>query len=535
MKLETLAAEVRPRGHWEAIDLGFRLVRPHLACMLRASCVVTLPVFLLVQLLLWDSLVLASLVMWWFKPLWERVHLHVLSRSLFGDTPTVRETVEAFRGYGFRQWLAWLTIRRLSPTRSLDLPITQLEQLDGAERTRRLTVLRRGEAAAGASWLMVVCIHLEGFLLLGGLLLAQLFVPESIDANVFSWFFGIEEGDSKLPLLANNLSYHLAALLVAPFYVGGGFGLYINRRTILEGWDVEIAFRRIADRSSARRVQEPAGRAAVAALLVVLFAGLSLCSAPAGATTEGAGLEPAIDAVDRESSEVDEARERIKLVLAGDAFHEPDTVSVPRFIFDWSFDLDEASEDESWPAGLIALLRFLAEALAWISEFVLVALAVAVLVYCAYRYRDTIAEALGQQRGSRPDYRQPTELLGMDVRPESLPDDVIHQVLELWQRGDKRAAVALLYRATLVELMRSYDVSFAAGSTERDCVRAARQRVGGDCAGYFAALTRSWQLTAYAHRPPALESLEELCARWPHFFRSASHPEGEPQGGESVG
>ena len=39
----------------------------------------------------------------------------------------------------------------------------------------------------------------------------------------------------------------LALSIVAPFYVAGGFALYLTRRTELEAWDIEISFRRIRD------------------------------------------------------------------------------------------------------------------------------------------------------------------------------------------------------------------------------------------------------------------------------------------------
>ena len=36
--------------------------------------------------------------------------------------------------------------------------------------------------------------------------------------------------------------------LIEPFYVGAGFALYLNCRTRIEGWDVELAFKRLARR-----------------------------------------------------------------------------------------------------------------------------------------------------------------------------------------------------------------------------------------------------------------------------------------------
>jgi uncharacterized membrane protein len=34
--------------------------------------------------------------------------------------------------------------------------------------------------------------------------------------------------------------------IIEPLYVAAGFALYLNRRTHLEGWDIELIFRRIA-------------------------------------------------------------------------------------------------------------------------------------------------------------------------------------------------------------------------------------------------------------------------------------------------
>jgi hypothetical protein len=40
----------------------------------------------------------------------------------------------------------------------------------------------------------------------------------------------------------------LATTLIEPFFVGAGFGLYLNRRTEIEAWDVEMALRRLRER-----------------------------------------------------------------------------------------------------------------------------------------------------------------------------------------------------------------------------------------------------------------------------------------------
>ena len=48
--------------------------------------------------------------------------------------------------------------------------------------------------------------------------------------------------------LEDAIVYALVILALEPFYVAAGFALYLNRRTLLEGWDIELALRRIAER-----------------------------------------------------------------------------------------------------------------------------------------------------------------------------------------------------------------------------------------------------------------------------------------------
>ena len=53
-------------------------------------------------------------------------------------------------------------------------------------------------------------------------------------------------------------------------------------------------------------------------------------------------------------------------------------------------------------------------------------------------------------RGCRTPFVAPSHVRDLDIRPESLPDDVGAAALALWQRGEQRAALALLYRGHAV-------------------------------------------------------------------------------------
>ena len=95
MELDRLQAELRSRGSHEAIDLGFAMVRRWSGPVWRAWAATVLPAWVLIVVCCWSVPWLAVLIIWWLKPLWDRVPLHVLSRSLFGATPTVREVLRA--------------------------------------------------------------------------------------------------------------------------------------------------------------------------------------------------------------------------------------------------------------------------------------------------------------------------------------------------------------------------------------------------------------------------------------------------------
>ncbi|HAQ27741.1 MAG TPA: DUF4129 domain-containing protein, partial [Pseudomonas sp.] len=166
MRLNETSMEIRPRSAWEALDLGCLLARRHAGLLMLSWAALTLPLFAVLSILTWQYPTLSLLLFWWLKPLYERLPLFILSHTLFGDTPTLGRSLRALPGVLRPQWLASVTWRRFSPTRSFDLPVLQLEGLSGAARRERLIVLGRRNSSA-ATWLTIIGMHLEGALSLG--------------------------------------------------------------------------------------------------------------------------------------------------------------------------------------------------------------------------------------------------------------------------------------------------------------------------------------------------------------------------------
>lgn len=147
MRLTESNVAIRPRTSWEAIDLGVLMVREHRLLLMSSWAIVTLPLFALLSLLLWDYPSIALFVFWWLKPAFDRLPLMILSQALFGDTPTLKQALRAWPSTLKNQLLPSLLWRRLSLTRSFQLPVQQLENLAGDERARRLSLLnQKGQA-----------------------------------------------------------------------------------------------------------------------------------------------------------------------------------------------------------------------------------------------------------------------------------------------------------------------------------------------------------------------------------------------------
>ncbi len=516
MQLTDASVSIRPRSPWEALDLGILLAQRHAGLLMASWALVTLPLFAALSLLLWRYPSLALLLFWWLKPLYERLPLHILSRALFGDTPTLGESLRAVPGLLRPQWFASLTWRRLSTTRSFDLPVQQLEGLGGTTRRQRLVTLglRGGRAA---SWLTVVGVHLEGALWLGLLGVLYLMLPAQL-VQSWNWQELLGLGSEWLWLEhLSNLLYALVLVVWEPIYVACGFSLYLNRRTQLEAWDIELAFRRLRQRLSD----------AVPVLLLVC--GLALW--PAG-DAAWATPAPAPDAAQagpetrrllNQPLTSEAARQRIGELLEQPPFQHRETVTR------WRFG-DTAGEQE--PGALARLLESLLqggklwqslERLAQVLEILLwtaLALLVALLLW---RYRDWL-RTFGV-RLPRPRIRPKpatNQLFGLDVAPENLPLDVAAEAERLWQEHP-REALGLLYRALLSRLLHEFQLPLKAAHTEGEILRQVRRLERAELTRFAETLTRHWQAQAYGHRNAAAATGAELCAAWRALFAQERH------------
>jgi len=105
----------------------------------------------------------------------------------------------------------------------------------------------------------------------------------------------------------------------------------------------------------------------------------------------------------------------------------------------------------------------------------------------------------------------PTHVRDLDIRPESLPDDIGAAALEMWQRGEHRGALALLYRGLLSRLAHVHQVPIRDSTTEGDCLALAQQHLSLERNAYVADLIRVWTRVVYGGRDAADDEVQRLC------------------------
>ncbi|MEJ2529564.1 MAG: hypothetical protein P8Z39_05675 [Gammaproteobacteria bacterium] len=484
MQLDAISAKIRPRNHWEGVDLGFVMARQWFMPLWGLWWVTAAPVVLLSLCiyLVFDSTILFSLIVWWLKPLYEPMLLYWLSRRLFGEELSMREVMGEWRRILLPRLLGNLTLFRFSANRSFFMPVSHLERLSGTARRDRVRVLRENQSAG--SWLTIVGVHIETILSFGILALVLFLLPSSMLPD--SIFDAMTSEQHWIQWL-DYLFWLVTMSLFAPFYVAGGFALYLTRRSQLEAWDLELAFRRMEPRFMHKR-----GGLSHSILASLLVAVMLL---PLTNTSSAAELPSR-----------EESHRIITEVMSDKVFgtsHEEHywrRISEPKE--------PKVFSPFSWAGTLATLLEYLA----WFA----VAVGVGLLIFHLSRMLDWLPK---QQPRDRSGSRQPAVLFGMPINPNSLPDDVPGTVRQLLESGKIRQALSLLYRATLARLVHECQLRIPDSATESECRSLVAASRPGQDTEHFGRLTLLWIGCAYGHLDPKAEQIITLSDSWQGLYR----------------
>ena len=475
MRLEDVTAEIRPRTDWEAVDLGLAMVRRDFwRCYVVWWLALLLPALAAGWLLKGAPLLLIPLL-WWFKPVGSRMVLFELSRRLFGEKPSWGSVFRQIPGAWTRRFFYRLIWARFSPWLPVVLAVEDLEGLRRSSYSKRASQLAlRGDGVV--MWIFLLADLAAAWVAVSLFLLAVTLLPEGQEGP---WQLAAETFDISRPQdIPPVISWTAVACtmigmsLTDLFVTGAGFGIYVNNRTWLEGWDVELAFKRLGKRL--------AGIAAIFAIVCSVF------------------LAPVARAQDGERTPAEVIRE---------------VKSHPDFkVHEEIRKIPKDKSGSSWPdfSGM--------EQFTIVMGYALLALLIGLIVWLIWRYRHVFQLKMSGEKIKAP---APVAkvVMGMQVTAESLPKDIPARVLALWREGKHHEALALLYRGTISKVIDASRVDIQESDTEGDCLRRVVAAGNGAHPGYFRGLTETWMKLAYAGMVPADSDIVTLCNEWPYVER----------------
>ena len=472
MRLDQVTAEIRPRSDWEAVDLGFAMVRSDFwLCFTVWWLALALPT-LVAGFLLWDHPAILLVLFWWWKPAGSRMVLFEISRRLFGEQPSWRSVWRQIPRVWYRRFFHRFVWARFSPWLPVTLAVEDLEGLSGkAYKQRCAQVVRRGEGVV--MWIYFSAEFIAAWMALAILGLVHMLIPDGQDS---AWRLATDmwnpDQAMEVPLLilrTVTVCAMLSISLTDLFVIGSGFGVYINNRTWIEGWDVELAFKRLAQRLTK------------AIVLVMAFVVI-------GVNGTAFGNEPKTPA------------EIIREVKTHPDF-KVHTVT------------EKVSKDKpAKPSS--GLLSGLGEMLSLLFLVCAVVLLVGFIGWIIWKNRHVfrMRGVLEKGSGAKPAARV---VMGLEVSGTTLPTDVPTAAWALWQQGRHQEALALLYRGSISRVIELGRVDIHESDTEGDCMR--RVETAGHAAhpDYFRGITSVWIRLAYAGVSPGDAEVHRLCQQWP--------------------
>lgn len=505
MNVRDLSIALRPRSSWEAVDLGTALAKRYYSDLFGIG-LRSFGVFVLIfALCCWWTPWLLIGVAWWLKPLVDRFYLYYLSRRIFGESVSVQKTLGQWKRLLFQGSFSLLTWRRFSFYRGMNMAVADLEELRGSEHSQRCGVVTR------VGSVQALLVMLGGFLLelmglFSALILAQLLIPQGQGQGWNEMAFWFQEGGvgPTMIVLSLGLIYGVLVLFLEPLYLASSFALYLNSRTRQEAWDVELRFRELALRVEKTRVKS------------------SQESPSSGSSrTEGQLLSSS------------QSKSAVLMLILGLMWWSSDTpllaqeerapqVVIQEVISDEAFTVHketykervnqfserEKKSNQSFNVGAIDGLFQLVGILA-LCLLVIFILVIMVHLLQARSRGGVVKEKAKFKRAA------PSVVMGMDVTSESLPADLVARAKEIWQSGDARQALSLLYRGALTKLITEEDVAIRDSDTEYECLSEVEGTVSEGYAGYFRKLSQQWMKAAYSEEVVEDGEFEFLCTAWP--------------------
>ena len=423
---------------------------------------------------------LAWPVLWYLKPLFDRLILHVISVRFFEKGADHKRLLQGLGKTMRRGLLGDLLWRRFSPLRSSMMPVRALEYGGSAEKkvSKRKELLKIG-GINYCFFLTIWGIALETALIIGEFL----FVYMMAGFLTGEYFLFTSE------FFINAEVYFFAAwcfnyMLVETIYVCMGFSLYINSRINMEGWDIEIMFR-----SFAKKLKD---KKAAGVLMIILTVFLLI---PANV--------PADELLPVQNVPLDILQE----ITDSPEFDEEKTT--------WGIRLKKPLELKETPDfNIDPVFEKIRIIIGYLLRFILIIIIAALAVFLFNFARKSINE-----RNTAEQEPVMTTLHGI---PLINPDELLEKSENFYMQGNLRLAWGYCTAAAISALSFCRNLTFPPNATESECVNIAVSSLDSVSGSAFKSLINNWINFAYAGHNPPQGSFEEALA----FCRSLGNKDG---------
>jgi hypothetical protein len=237
------------------------------------------------------------------------------------------------------------------------------------------------------------------------------------------------------------------------------------------------------------RTDTPANRAGVRALALALGLAALVCAGSASARAQPPTTDEIARALETVKADPNLAPLRTIRMLRWKDSTTPRPSGLPPWL--------------TWLLGLFQWFDQTARLLVW---GVALALAAFLVIYIARAIRDRPARSADSHI-----FVAPIFVRDLDIRPESLPDDIGAAARRLWDRSERRAALALLYRGMLSRLVHLHEIPIRDSTTEADCLVLAAGHLAPAKSEYAARLIREWERAVYGREDIQTSTVYGLC------------------------
>jgi hypothetical protein len=510
VQIDNLAITTQSRNSWKSFDLGCRMALKWWKPLFAFWFIITAPLFIILNFITVDY---AMFIIWIFKPWFERGLLHIYSRQVFGEQITAIDTLKVFPRLLKPMWLSSVTWRRLAPSRAFDLAVLQLEGLTGDKRNNRLQILHR-TSDDNTAWWLIICAHWELFVVCGIGMFLFMLMPEGVDFDILA----IVNEQSVAIIFVYNCLLFVAWLIVAPFHVGGGFAAYLNRRIILEGWDIELNFRQIS-----KQRKQPVN-AVLAVVLLTLLLGVSVQNPAIAQSSKSTDIVTA-ETTDSELSTTEddildpdrpeahlEVKKELEELMSQPPFRQENIKKEWRWT-GWEPEESEEIKTESDYGWLIAIVAWIAK----FAEFILWICFIGVLMTLVWISRHQLARILRFKRvDPLPEISLPS--FSRDYQSDSLPIDVPAELQRLLESEAYRQMLSLLLITSLTNVTKTSRLPLTASMTEEECKKLIELHLEGEERSFLTELINVWVRLAWAHQWPKMQLMQSLFTRWDQLY-----------------